>query len=593
MRGKLISIPVNSGRRVPRGVFCILIGLFCCLIPAGCGKQAPVTIGSGTDSINQGMVLHTGNILVARYVLRPHSAAQVMIEFGPTPAYGLRTWTVSASPDHAADILVAGMRGGMVYHMRALVRFPDGTVVRDTDHAFRTDKYPRKLMPRIQAQQFGTPQPGVELIDRTIVTYQAVVTDLEGHVIWAYRYPDFQSIRMVLFHHYEYAAELQFHEWMQWVRQLFGAKLAEKPMLWDPALWRREAPNDLFSIMINPIKLLPNGNFIAVIGPVSSALIDSPNGAPPPHTTIALREFNLADETIQNLTMRELNRRLAAIGYKGPTIEMVHHEVTLLPDGHFIVVGNGTRDYTNLPGYPGRMRVIGDVLIELDQNFNPVWTWSDFDHLDVNHHPLGLPDWTHTNAVLYSKDDGDLLVSMRAQHWVIKIDFQNGRGTGKVLWRLGAGGDFRLIGGRAPDDWTYGQHGPAFFGQPEAGVFDLGIMDNGFGRRMPDGKDCGMTGGSGCYSSAVIYRIDEKARTATIVFRRMFPPAQYSWWGGNVQSLPNGDIGVDLCSVGASNSDIYDLTRSADPQVIWHMHLTDSTAYRAYRLGSLYPGVQW
>jgi arylsulfate sulfotransferase len=593
MRGTLIPIPVHSERRASRGVFCIFLVLLCCLFPLGCRKHAQVTIGSGADSIDQGIVVHTGNIQVARYVLRPHSPAQVTIEFGPTTGYGLKTWTVPASPNHAADILVAGMRGGMVCHMRAIVRFPDGTVVQDTDHTFRTDSHFRKLMPRLTVQQFGTPQPGVELLDRTIVTYQAIVTDLQGHVLWAYRYPDFQSIRVVLLHHYEYAAYLQLHEWIQWVRHLVGARVTGKPVLWDPRLWRREAPNDLFSIMINPVKLLPNGNFIAVIGPVSSALIDSPNGAPPPHTTIALREFNLADETVQNLTMSRLNRRLHAIGYKGPTIEMVHHDVTLLPDGHFIVIANGTRDYTNLPGYPGTMRVIGDILIELDPSFNPVWSWSEFDHLDVNHHPLGLPDWTHTNAVLYTKDDGDLLVSMRAQHWVIKIDFQNGKGTGKVLWRLGPGGDFRLIGGQAPGDWHYGQHGPAFFGEREAGVFDLGVMDNGFGRTMPNGKVCGMKGGLGCYSAAVIYRIDEKAKTATIIFRRAFPPGEYSWWGGNVQNLPNGDIGVDLCSVGSTNTDIYDLTRSTNPQVVWHMHLNDSTAYRATRLGSLYPGVQW
>ncbi len=586
-------IPVDSERRAACGVFCVLTALLCCLIPAGCGRSGPVTIGSGMDSIDRGIVLHTGNILVARYVIRPHSAAQVTIEFGPTTAYGQRTWTVPASPDHAADILVAGMRGGMTYHMRALVRFPDGRVVEDADHTFHTDKYPRRLMPRITVQQFGTPQPGVELLDRTNVTYQAIVTDLEGHVLWAYRYPDYQSTRDVLMHHYEYAAYLQVQEWIHWVRHLFGAKTAGHPMLWDHSLWRGVRPDQISPSLINPIKLLPNGNFVAVIGLVSTALVDSPNGAPPPRTTMALREFNLADQTVQNLSMSELNRRLGSIGYKGPTIEMLHHEVTLLPDGHFIVVGNGTRNYSNLPGRPGKTRVVGDILIELDQNFNPVWTWSEFDHLNIDHHPTDFPDWTHTNAVVYTKDDGNLLVSMRTQNWIIKIDFRNGKGTGKILWRLGDGGDFQLIGGQAPSDWHYGQHGPAIFGDRDAGVFDLGVMDNGYGRTAPDGKMCGIKSSPGCYSAAVIYRIDEKARTATIIFRKVFPPAQYSFFGGNVQNLANGDIAVDLCSVAGSNTDIYDLTKSKNPQVVWHMHLTDSTAYRATRLPSLYPGVQW
>ena len=159
---------MNSERRALCGVFCILAALLCCLLPVGCGKHRPVTIGSGADAIDQGIVVHTGNIQVARYVLRPHSAAQVTIEFGPTTAYGLRTWTVPASPDHAADILVAGMRGGTIYHMRAIARFPDGTVVRDSDHTFRTGAYDPKLLPQIRVQQFGPTQPGVELLNPTL-----------------------------------------------------------------------------------------------------------------------------------------------------------------------------------------------------------------------------------------------------------------------------------------------------------------------------------------------------------------------------------------------------------------------------------------
>lgn len=588
----LISIPVHSVRRAPRGIFFASIALLCGLLPAGCRRHAPVTIGTGADSISQGMVVRTSNVQVARYVLRPQSAAQVSIEFGPTTTYGLKTWTVQASPDHPANVLVAGMRGQTLYHMRAVVRFADGAVLQDTDHTFRTGSYSRKLMPRIAVQQFGTPQPGVELLDRTNVTYQAIGTDLQGNVLWAYRYRDYQSTQRVLMHHYEFAAYLQMREWLRWIRHLFGAKVTGSRALWDSSLWRHVRPDQISPTLINPIQQLPNGNFIAVIGLVSTAIVDSPNGAPPPHTTAALREFNLADETVRNLTMPELNQRLRAIGYNGPAIELLHHEVTQLPNGHFIVVGNGTRNYTNLPGYPGATRVAGDILIELDQNFHPVWTWSEFDHLDIDHHPTDFPDWTHTNAVLYSKGDGDLLVSMRTQNWIIKIDYQNGKGTGNILWRLGPGGDFRLIGGQAPADWHYGQHGPAFFSDNEAGIFDLGVMDNGYGRTTPDGKMCGIKGAPGCYSAAVIYRIDEKAKTATILFRKVFPDEQYSFFGGNVQNLPDGNIGVDLCSVGGSNTDIYDLTRP-NPQVVWHMHLTDSTAYRATRLGSLYPGVQW
>jgi hypothetical protein len=48
----------------------------------------------------------------------------------------------------------------------------------------------------------------------------------------------------------------------------------------------------------------------------------------------------------------------------------------------------------------------------MPQYRNPVWLWNAFDHLDVNRQPMGFPDWTHANAILYSSDDGNLIVSL-------------------------------------------------------------------------------------------------------------------------------------------------------------------------------------
>ena len=93
-------------------------------------------------------------------------------------------------------------------------------------------------------------------------------------------------------------------------------------------------------------------------------------------------------------------------------------------------------------------------------NLQPVWAWNEFNHLDPNRHPYLFPDWTHTNAVLYSPDDGNILVSMRHQNWVVKVDYQDGKGSGAILWQLGEGGDFTLKNGIDPTDWQYAQHMP-------------------------------------------------------------------------------------------------------------------------------------
>ena len=60
--------------------------------------------------------------------------------------------------------------------------------------------------------------------------------------------------------------------------------------------------------------------------------------------------------------------------------------------------------------------------------------------------------------MLYSPDDGNILVSMRHQNWVVKVDYEDGKGSGAVIWRLGEGGDFTLKNGVDPTDWQYAQH---------------------------------------------------------------------------------------------------------------------------------------
>ena len=578
----------NSNYIVPA-----LLSLIGCVL-LGCGRPAPkaALIGSAPDAMQQGTVESTGNPQVARYTIVPQSPSQVTVEFGPTAGYGKQTSTVVDPGGQPANIFVAGMRADSTYHMRASIRFQDGATLHDMDHTFTTGHYPAKLLPAIKAQTTGSPAPGIELLNPAGADAQAFATDLDGNVLWAYDYPERESITRVQLHRTLHAAYLTLVGWRDWISQKVGLHPKGKPMLWNAALWKFPPKERRTSTMINPIKLLPNGDFVMVVGLASHTLLDSPDGAPPPDTPSFVREINLAGETVRQITIEELNSKLRATGYHGPRLEILHHDIAILPNGHWIVLANGTPEYSNLPGYPGTTRVIGDILVELDSNLNPVWTWSEFDHLDMRRHPMDFPDWTHSNAVLYTKDDGNLIVSIRSQHWVIKIDYNNGHGTGKILWRLGAGGDFKLVNGNAPTDWNYAEHQPAIFGDRDAGVFDLGVMDNGNNRIMPNGKACVANGEPHCYTTAPIFRIDEQAKTATLIFHDVFPPSQYSMWGGGIQPLSNGDVQIDLCRQGNA-SNIYEVTDSMQPKLEWQMHVAGTNVYRATRLPSLYPGVQW
>ena len=76
---------------------------------------------------------------------------------------------------------------------------------------------------------------------------------------------------------------------------------------------------------------------------------------------------------------------------------------------------------------------------------------------------------------------------MRHQNWIIKIEYLDGQGSGNVMWRLGEGGDFKLVGGTDPTDWFYAQHGMSYFTPNTTGVFRIGLMDNGNDRIFPTG----------------------------------------------------------------------------------------------------------
>lgn len=511
---------------------------------------------SGTGAaLDKGQSLLTGtaNPVVALYTYYPPEAGKVWIEFGPDAKYGLRTSAVATGAEpHPVGILVAGMMQDATYHMRAVLQTPDGRLIQDPDHTFHTRSFPAAMLPKISARTApgATPQPGIELANASLSLenlhyLETYAVDLKGNLIWGYNFAD------------------------------------------------RPTRNTI----VQPIRLLPNGNLVLVLSYASQFALPNPfvdlTGAD--KSVDLIREINLAGDPVEQLTIDQLNRRLAEAGHRSLRLVTLHHELTVLPNGHMIVIGSTFRNIRLRRWHLKRTQVLGDVLIDLDPSFHPVWVWNEFDHLYIYRHPIGFPDWTHTNAVLYSRDDGDLLVSMRHQGWVVKIDYQNGKGSGRILWRLGNEGNFRLIGGTAPQDWFYGQHQPSFVTKNTSGQFSLALMDNGYGRVNADGTICGISPNAQCYTTVPILKIDEARRTATIVLRKVFSPADYSFWGGSTTMLPNGDLEYDLCTISqGTGSEVDEVTiNTPTPKLVWTMKETGANLYRAHRIPSLYPGVTW
>jgi arylsulfate sulfotransferase len=486
------------------------------------------------NNFQPGIVSASNNPLVATYALTAPLGTSAQIQFGTTTNYGLTTWAQGV-PEAGGliVILVAGMRASSTYHMQAIVHLPNGNTVLDADHVFTTGAIPAALLPNITIQQGNgmTPASGVEMLNLIEETSQtaltALVTDLEGNVVWYY------------------------------------------PV----------QPDEPF-----PIKLLPNGHMLLV-----------------EQAHQLVQEIDLAGDVIWQISLADIQQRLAAVGINWPLaigIGGLHHDILRLPNGHLILLVDYMQTLTDQTGSP---TVTGDGLIDWDPQNGPVWTWSTFDHIPLAHAPYGASDWTHANAVVYSPNDGNLLLSMRNQNWIVKIRYENGAGDGSILWHLGPGGDFTLPNGQQPMEWNYGQHYPTFQGTSTDGIFPLLLFNNGNGRLNASNVPCGTSGGDTCYSSVPLYQLNEYTLEAEVLseYRPISPnqlqlPA-FSVCCGSTNLLPNGDLEYDVAldqnTPGASY--IQEVTQEQNPQRVWGMNIFGQLAYRGFRIPSLYPGVSW
>ena len=507
-------------------------------IKATSGSVSSSSVSAQVFVVAPGAVESTQNPQVALYTITPPAAANVTIQFGTTTNYGLSTWTQGAPTSGGpVSTFVAGMVLNSTYHMQATLNFGGGVTFLDSDHTFTTGALQANTLPplKVTTTPGMTPQSGVELLDLVSLgatgLISVVVTDLSGNILWTY----------------------------------------------NPGLPALDAPS--------PIKLLPNGHFLINFA-----------GAAPDGENSVLQEVDLSGKVVWQMTAAQLNKALAAATCTGCNITVVgtHHDFAVLPNGHLIVIASQEQTLSGLTGYPNPVTVIGDVLIDLDQNRNPVWLWSTFDHLDPNRHPILFPDWTHTNSVVYSPDDKALILSMRNQSWVMKIDYDDGQGTGNILWKLGYQGDFALQGGTDPVDWFYAQHDANIISPNSSGTFQLLLFDDGNDRVLDSsGNVCGTA--VPCSTRVPILQLDEMAKTATIEWVDNLAPVFVSF-GGSARLLANGNVEFAECAPVAPPGApvaINEVTKTSPPQTVWQMQIAGQDAYRGFRIPSLYPGVQW
>jgi len=283
----------------------------------------------------------------------------------------------------------------------------------------------------------------------------------------------------------------------------------------------------------------------------------------------------LRNETLYHRT--ELGETLLELPAMDLGLPSLHHEIMVLPSGNYLALSLAFQDVM-YPEPLGLQHVAGDLIVEFTPAGEIVWEWDSFDHLvplrlreSSDAPPIIDPDtgedsldWTHANGLIYEEGTDTVIMSLRHQDWIIRID----RASGDILWRLGPEGDFTLPDG---DRWFFHPHSPQW--QDDGSLL---LYDNGVGNPDPPPE--------GIRSRAVRFDLDDVAMTASVAWED--DEAQFvAPVAGDADRLPGGHLLVLDSSI-VTPEGIYarlrELDETASPNRLWSIVTPLNTfAYRA------------
>lgn len=301
----------------------------------------------------------------------------------------------------------------------------------------------------------------------------------------------------------------------------------------------------------------------------------------------SIRKVDLTGMTVLETNAETVNTQLVAMGKR--KITGFHHEVRDIANNRIVALAGVEQIITGVQG-PAAVDIVGDMVIVFDDNLNVVWTWDTFDHLDVTRAsttndkctptasgctPFYLAstanDWTHCNSV-QETPDGQILLSSRHQDWLFKIDYNNGIGTGNILWRLGIAGDFTNLSSD-PYPWFTHQHDANF---ETSNPSRLLVFDNGNLR---------VTQSPGNSRGQVI-DLDQVQHTAKLVLNADLGVLSIAV--GSAQALQNGNYHFDA-GVVIEGSGMAAYSFEVDPtgKIVFKTRVP-TLIYRSFRMADLY-----
>jgi hypothetical protein len=358
----------------------------------------------------------------------------------------------------------------------------------------------------------------------------------------------------------------------------------------------------------------------------------NPWGSTVPAEGQYLREIDLGGNIVRETNIGVLQQQLLAKGAIdfGPCNAIslpaaigaacmggLHHDAIRLPNGDTAVINDIEKIFP--PGTQGdttglNVDIIGDGIIVLDKNFQVLWYFDTFQHdsgapqLDINRPAVlgetcglgqsGCPslflvgttgvaplanDWLHQNCLYYDPVNGDIIFSSRHQDWVMKVDYQNGTGTGNILWRLGLDGDFTFNNtNNDPYPWFSHQH-DAGFEDPATGLMSL--FDNGNTRVAP--PPLGLGSGN---SRGMALSLDITNMTVTPVMSQDL--GYFAFALGSAQLLGNGNYLFQPGIVAPDSSDysieVLPTAGTVNGTAIYNLESPGFASYRSWLMPNLY-----
>jgi arylsulfate sulfotransferase len=244
-------------------------------------------------------------------------------------------------------------------------------------------------------------------------------------------------------------------------------------------------------------------------------------------------------------------------------IESIHHQESLLPNGNFVVLSTEGRWIDDSPSSeddPGAPREraysVGCVIVEFSptgeitkyiplmdlleptrigrgtlpvNQDNPPWgVIADY----AKQQDVPVNDWDHANSVVYDQSSDSYYVSLRHQDAVVKVD----RSKSSLVWILGTPSNWnspwkeKLLTPVGDLEWPYHQHAV------EVTAAGVGVYDNGNFRAAAFEPPVAAQ-----YSRAVIYSVDEQAKTVQQTFSYGAPTGGNSFFSsamGSANWLP-------------------------------------------------------